>query len=101
MLAYVLLGFKGLVEEFDIVDEDTSTQGVEYDYRSIMHPRVFAFGKRRTKTIVPINYTGPVANTAYPTGLDILHINIMYCEGNIYIQLTIYIVHVYVFAGIV
>ena len=95
-------GFTGLAGEFDILDDNTSTQGMPYEYRSIMHPTVCSFGKGRNKqTIVPLNIRGTCSDTGYPTVLDVLHINILYCEGNIYacnsVCLHFYYIH-YIFA---
>ena len=76
--------FTELVEEFDILDENKSTQGLRYDYLSAMHPDMYKFGKGRMKTIVPLNFIGCFSHVAYPSDLDILHMNILYCEGNTY-----------------
>ena len=80
----ISIAFTGRVGEFDILDENTSTQGVAYDYRSVMHPTVVAFAKYRHKSIVLLNFTGPFYGPKYPTSLDIFHVNIMYCKGNEY-----------------
>ena len=48
---------------------------------SIMHPGIYAFAKGKTKTIVPLNSVQSCSIAAYPTTLDLFHINIMYCEG--------------------
>ena len=82
MLTICFIGFTGLEEKFDIIDENTSTQAIPYDYKSVMHPRLNAFAKRRTNTIVPLMYSGHISQTAYPTAFDILHLNTMYCGGN-------------------
>ena len=81
----ILIAFTDLVGEFDILDEDTSTQGVAYDYSSVMHPGVNEFGKKGKETIAPLKSTGRSYGPKYPSTLDILHIGIMYCEGNYYI----------------
>ena len=80
----ILIAFTGLVEEFNILDKNTSTQGVAYDYWSIMHPGVLAFAKGKCNTIVPLKFTGNISVTTHPTLLDIFHVNILYCEGNEY-----------------
>ena len=80
----ILIAFTGLVGEFDILVENISTQGMAYDYKSVMHPGLYAFAKGKHKTIVPLNSTGHLYRERYPTALDIFHIKIMYCEGNRY-----------------
>ena len=87
MLAMILIDFTGLVDEFDILLENVSTQRMAYEYKSVMHPGLYAFAKGyRQKTIKPLNLTGRFYLSNYPTALDIFHINIMYCEGNKYIH---------------
>ena len=78
----ILIGFTALVGEFDILDKNTSTQGVAYDYKSVMHPCLSEFGKYKKKTIVPLNLTRPFYSARHPSTLDIFHIRITYCEGN-------------------
>ena len=84
----------GLVGEFNILDENTSTQGLPYDHMSIMHPGIYAFAQGKTKTIVPLNsvHSCSTGTYMYPTTLDFFHINIMYCEGTHHTAK--YIVHV-------
>ena len=60
-----------------------------------MHPGPYAYGKGRNRTIVPLKPIGPSSDTTYPSALDILHINILYCEGNTYIQLNKYIIYAF------
>ena len=73
------------------MDENTSTQGVAYDYLSVMHPTSFAFSKGRYKTIVPLNFTGHLSGAQHHSARDIFHLNIMFCKGNEYtcMQLSI------------
>ena len=52
-----------------------------YDYMSVMHLGMYAFAKGKSKTIVPLQAINRFSFEAYPTDLDILHINVMYCEG--------------------
>ena len=87
----ILNPFTGQVREFDILDENTSTQGVEYDYKSVMHLGVFAFSMGNLETIVPLKSPYPFYGTKYPSALDIFHVNILYCEGNKHIYIYIYI----------
>ena len=79
--------FTGLVKEFDILHENTTIQGVKYDYRSVMHLGVFAFSMGNLQTIVPLKSPYPFYGTKYPTALDIFHVNILYCAGNEYIYI--------------
>ena len=74
--------FTGLERAFAILDENTSTQGVAYDYRSLMHLGPYAFAKGTDETIVPLKVTDRYSNRISPTFLDILHIKILYCQGN-------------------
>ena len=83
-----------MVGEFDILDENTSTQGLPYDHMSVMHPDTYVFAKGTNKTIFPLNSVRRCSVGAYPTPLDIFHLNIMYCEGT---HTTNYI-HVHMFA---
>ena len=80
----ILISFTGLVGEFDILHENTSTQGVAYDYKSVMHLNAFAFAKGTNETMLPLKSDCPLYDTILPSSLDILHANILYCEGNEY-----------------
>ena len=80
MLTWNLIAFTGLVGEFDILVENISTQGMAYEYKSIMHPGMYAFAKGRHKT-VQLKFPGRFYQSNFPTDLDIFHINILYCEG--------------------
>lgn len=73
--------------DFAIDHSGTTPQGIPYDYTSIMHLHKTAFSIHQQKpTIVPAlpeafeHHIGP---TEFPTSLDYLHINILYCGGNI------------------
>ena len=81
MLTLYCFGFIGLISEFDILDENTSTQGLPYDYKSVMHPNMFAFGGGSSKTIVPLMAIGRLSIGPYPTAVDMLHLNFLYCGG--------------------
>ena len=83
----VSLALTGLVREFDILDDNTSTQGMPFDYQSVMHIGFLASAKRRTRTIVPLKISGHISITTYPTALDMFHLKIMYCAGNTCISL--------------
>ena len=85
----VFIGFTGLVGEFDILDKNTSTQGLAYDHQSVMHLGLSAFAKLNTRSMIPFEYSCHVSYRAYPTPLDILHTNILYCEGNVYMHMQL------------
>ena len=74
----------GFVENFLIQNSSTS-QGLPYDFSSIMHFRPNAFSVDYHKsTIVPHNHTIPTAilgSSATATDLDFLHLNLLYCGG--------------------
>ena len=55
-----------------------------YDYRSVMHPGAYALSKGRNRTIVLLHFIDDDSDKTYPSALDMVHINIMYCEGNTY-----------------
>lgn len=83
-LLNVYIGFIGLVGEFDIIDKNTTTHGLPYDYQSVMQLGLYAFTSRKKRSMVALKSTGRASHTTYPSRLDILHVNIMYCGGNIY-----------------
>ena len=70
--------------EFSILDKNTSTQGVAYDYQSIMHPGAYAFSKGESRTIDRLHFIDYESDGTYPSALDLIHIHITYCEGNTY-----------------
>ena len=78
---HALLGFG---EKFFVQNKSTS-QGLPYDFSSIMHFRHNAFsGARNESTVVPRNHTIPktiLGGSANVTDLDFLHLNLLYCRG--------------------
>ena len=67
----------------------TSTQGLPYDYKSIMHYRCTAFRRKDFNgfSIIPVNSSIPpdlLGSAIEPTEYDFLHINLMYCGGKSY-----------------
>ena len=76
-----LVGFQEMFE----TESRSSSQGLPYDFRSIMHLRHNAFSRDHSEsTVVPRNRT--ISKTilgcsAKATDLDFLHLNILYCEG--------------------
>ena len=80
---YSSIDYTGFEWQFDTLDgENVSTQGVPYDYHSIMHFSSRAFAKSTfVKTIEPLNFRDAFGKASYPTFLDTLHLNFLYCEG--------------------
>ena len=79
---YIPVGFE---ENFD-VEVGATSQGVPYDYSSIMHLRHHAFSRelRYKSTMLPCNETidkSELGSSHTPTELDYLHINLLYCGG--------------------
>ena len=79
-----MVAFVGFVKNFWIQFKSTS-QGVPYDFSSIMHFRHNAFSLARSKsTVVPRNRIIPktkLGSSATATDLDFLHVNLLYCGG--------------------
>ena len=77
-----VIAFTGFEQQFHIVKENASTQGIQYDYESVMQFHGTAFTKNNHRTIVRLNYVGdwrfPIQ---FPTLLDLHHLNILYCGG--------------------
>ena len=74
----------GFVDKFWIQSKSTS-QGVSYDFRSIMHFRHKAFSRSRNEsTIVPRSRTiskTMLGSSVTATDLDFIHLNLLYCGG--------------------
>ena len=79
--AIALAGF----EENFWIGNSTTSQGLPYDFSSIMHFRHNAFSCDNHKsTVVPHSPRIPktfLGNSATATDLDFLHLNILYCRG--------------------
>ena len=80
----VVIAHAGFEEKFGIGNRITS-QGLPYDFSSIMHFRNDAFSRESFKsTVVPRNRTIPktfLGSSASGTDLDFLHLNLLYCGG--------------------
>ena len=60
---------------------DATSQGTFYDFNSIMHFDSHMFSRNGRPTIIP-KVTGiKLAKNRVPTGLDYLHITLLYCDG--------------------
>lgn len=64
---------------FDI-QHDSSTEGLPYDFMSIMHPSIAMFSRNHQPTHAPLRWIPP-RGTGVFTEYDYLHINLVYCEG--------------------
>ena len=77
-----LLGFEGL---FDVEFTSTS-QGLPYDFSSIMHFRHSAFAYPNQSTLEPLSLRiakEDLGSCAAGTDFDFLHVNLLYCQGNV------------------
>ena len=87
---YILVGFG---EKFRIQSKLTS-QGLPYDFSSIMHFRHNAFSRTGFKsTVVPRNRTIPksvLGSSVTATYLDFLHVNLLYCGGRVHVLWSIW-----------
>ena len=67
------------------IENRTTSQGLPYDFSSIMHFRHLAFSRDGHKsTIIPRSRTISktfLGSSATPTDLDFLHLNLLYCGG--------------------
>ena len=84
IMFYCSVTLVGFVENFGIQSKSTS-QGVSYDFRSIMHFRHNAFSRYRYgSTVLPRNRTVPktiLGSSVKATDLDFIHLNLLYCGG--------------------
>ena len=77
---FVLIGFE---REFDILKDNVSTQGLEYDYQSVMHFNSRVFGMYSFNTIVSLKNPGHLGHASHPTFHDFLHLKLIYCQGRL------------------
>lgn len=57
------------------------TQGIPYDYSSLMHYPEISFSKNRKKTIKPLTAGVKIGQRDFISQYDALHINLKYCPG--------------------
>ena len=73
----------GSKEQFLKVDYYYSSQGVPYEYSSLMHYKADAYSSNGHYTILPLTNV-PITvlgESDLPTKFDYLHINLLYCKG--------------------
>lgn len=80
----------GADEQFYIQLNNSTSQGLPYDFESIMHFHDTAFTRKYFQsTIVPLNpikiQPHTLGSSEHPTAFDYLHINLLYCKGTIMI----------------
>ena len=66
------------------MDSEAGTQGVPYDYASIMHYDEFEGSKNGKRVIVPLGIIPEgviLGQVEYPSEYDYLHVNLLYCKG--------------------
>ena len=76
----------GVESNFEVVSTAfATTQGIQYDFRSLMHYDAYAFTSNGQPTIEPLDSANiPLDSLGQREGLssgDLLHINTLYCEG--------------------
>ena len=87
-VVYVLIvSLSGLESQFDITRLSyVTTQGIPYDFKSVMHYGAYAFSidRRRLPTIEPLDSNIPLSELGQREGFspsDIVHVNTLYCGG--------------------
>ena len=77
----------GFETNFRIISQTFSTtQGVPYDYDSVMHYRADAFSSNGQPTIEPLNPDIDIGRLGQREGLsenDIAHVKALYCGGQL------------------
>lgn len=80
----ILIGYEKQFQKLNSL----STQGIPYEYGSIMHYTTREYSLSGARTIVPLNANVDLGvtqlglmNGLYPTDYDFFHINLLYGEG--------------------
>ena len=77
-----LLGFEKMFE----VEFTSTTQGLPYDFSSIVHFQHYLFAYPHQSTLEPLCLRIPkeeLGSSVTGTEFDFLHINLLYCQGNV------------------
>ena len=70
--------------EFDIVGHGATTQGIPYDYMSIMHFTEAQFSVNGNATLQLLTTKeAHMGGRHYPNYLDYFHVILLYCEGKL------------------
>ena len=80
----MFLGQLGFEVMFDVEFASTS-QGLPYDFSSVMHFQHNAFALPHKSTLKPLSLRTPneeLGSSITGTEFDFLHINLLYCQGN-------------------
>ena len=84
IMLFAVATHEGFQEKFSMQSRSTS-QGLPYDFSSIMHFQHTAFSSNpNLSTVIPHNHTIPkiiLGSSATATDLDFLHLNLLYCGG--------------------
>lgn len=70
--------------KFEIRTIGFTSQGVPYDYHSIMHYCQNKYSANGMPTIIPLQ-EGATLDENSPSASDFLHINLLYCGGNVFL----------------
>ena len=85
-MLFAVVTLEGFQEKFSLQSKSTS-QGLPYDFSSVMHFRYTAFSSNPDlSTVIPHNHTIPkviLGSSATATDLDFLHLNLLYCGGKV------------------
>ena len=72
--------------KFTIEYWNFTSQGLPYDYFTMMHFKACSYSKKGLPTIIPLNpYVNKVdlGKNVHPGKLDYLHLNFLYCDGSL------------------
>ena len=66
------------------MQNETTDQGLPYDYGSIMHYSPTCFSIKGKPTFVPLkSFSKPISPKGNASSYDYLHINLLYCQGTL------------------
>ena len=82
---FIHFTYTGVESNFDVVSMAfATTQGIEYDFTSLMHYDAYAFTRNGHPTIEPLDSSISLNSLGQREGLstrDLQHINTLYCGG--------------------